>query len=261
MNGDARNRLRSRLADGETTLGTMLFEFNTPGVARILASASADFVLIDLEHTGWSVEAIRPLLLAGRPTATAPIVRVQGSSRHLISGVLDVGAVGVMVPMVDTASEAAQVVEAARFVPHGSRGFGLVYADQVAKGVDLAMQTIESETIVILQIETRSGLDNVEDIAATPGVDVLWAGLFDLSLSLGVPGMVDHPRVQEAEDRIVAACERAGIAGGVLAGDVETARSEMARGFRMIGLGSDISLLQGALSSGLAALRLTGSGR
>ena len=255
MNGDVGNRLRSRLAGGETALGTMLFEFNTPGVARILASAKADFVLIDLEHTGWSVEGIRPLLAASRRTPTVPIVRVQGSNRHLISGVLDVGAVGVMVPMVDTGSEAVQVIDAARFLPNGSRGFGLVYADQLTEGVEQAIATIESETIVILQIETREGLDNVEEIAATPGVDVLWAGLFDLSLALGVPGAVDHPRVRDAENRVVAACDQAGIAAGVLAADVERAQSELDRGFRMIGLSSDIGLMQNALSSGLAALR------
>jgi 2-keto-3-deoxy-L-rhamnonate aldolase RhmA len=255
MVGRGHNGLRSRLAAGETVFGTMLFEFNSPGVARILASAGADFVLVDMEHTGWSVEGIRPLLTSSRATSTVPIVRAQGSARHLVSGMLDVGAEGVMVPMVSSAAEADQVVQAARFTPYGSRGFGLVHSDQLVGGIDAAMKRIESETIVILQIETQTGLDNLDEIAATPGVDVLWPGLFDLTLSLGVPGQLEHRLVREAADRVVAACEKNGITAGVLAGNLETARSLLDRGFRMIALGSDISLLQGALSEGLAALR------
>ena len=101
-----------------------------------------------------------------------------------------------MVPMIDDAIEAERVVQAARFAPDGSRGFGLLYPDQLRDGVGAAMRTADDANVVILQIETEAGLDHVEEIAATPGVDVLWVGQFDLSIALGVPGAFDDARVR-----------------------------------------------------------------
>ena len=250
--------LRSRLAHGGTALGTMVFEFNTLGLPRILANAGADFVLIDLEHTGWGVEGIRPLLAAARAEDVPFLVRVQGSARHLISPVLDVGARGVMVPMVDDAIDAERVVQVARFSPNGGRGFGLLYPDQLEAGVGSVIDAAEAETLVILQIETVLGLDHVEEIAVTPGIDVLWVGQFDLSIAMGIPGKFDDPRLRESEDRVLAACSASGVAAGVLVGSVEVARTMISRGFRMIALGSDIDLYGGSLRAGLDALRESG---
>lgn len=253
-----RPTLRARLAEGGTALGTMVFEFHTLGLPRIAANAGADFVMLDLEHTGWGVEGIRPLLAAAGAYDVEPLVRVQGSARQLISPALDVGARGVMVPMIGDAIEAERVVQAARFAPHGSRGFGLLYGDQLSAGVGEAMRAAEEGTLVILQIETQAGLNHVEEIAVTPGVDVLWVGQFDLSIAMGIPGAFDDARMTQAEDRVLAACADAGIAAGVLVGSVDVARSMLARGFRMVALGSDIDLYGGALRAGLEALRTGG---
>ena len=247
--------LRERLASGGTALGTMVFELSTVGLPRILDAAGADFVLIDLEHTGWSVDAVRPMLAAARACDVVPIARVQGSSRHLISPVLDAGAHGVMVPMVGDAEGAAAVVRAARFAPAGDRGFGLLYPDQLVDGVGAAIEEAEGRTIVIAQIETLAGLEHVEDIASTPGVDVLWIGQFDLSVAMGIRGAFGDARMREAEDRMLAACADAGLAAGVLVGSVEVARSMLDRGFRMVALGTDIDLYGSALRAGLSALR------
>jgi 2-keto-3-deoxy-L-rhamnonate aldolase RhmA len=247
--------LRSKLARGGVALGTMVFEFNTPGLPRIAAAAGAEFVLVDLEHTGWGFDGIRSVLSAARSEDIAPLVRVQGSDRHLISPPLDLGAHGVMVPMVDDAIEAERVVQAARFAPQGGRGFGLMYPDQLGDGLGPAIDAAETGTLVILQIETTAGLDHVEEIAATPGVDVLWLGQFDLSVAMGIPGLFADPGMRAAEDRVLAACAAAGIAAGILVASVETARSMLDRGFRMIALGSDIDLYGGALRAGMTALR------
>jgi 2-keto-3-deoxy-L-rhamnonate aldolase RhmA len=253
-----RPTLRARLTEGGTALGTMVFEFHTLGLPRIVANAGADFVMLDLEHTGWGIEGIRPLLAAAGAHDVEALVRVQGSARQLISPALDVGARGVMVPMIGDAIEAERVVQAARFAPHGSRGFGLLYGDQLSAGVGEAMRAAEEGTLVILQIETEAGLNHVEEIAVTPGVDVLWVGQFDLSIAMGIPGAFDDARMTQAEDRVLAACVDAGIAAGVLVGSVDIARSMLARGFRMVALGSDIDLYGGALRAGLEALRTGG---
>jgi 2-dehydro-3-deoxyglucarate aldolase/4-hydroxy-2-oxoheptanedioate aldolase len=247
--------LRARLWAGEPVLGTMVFEFNTPGIPRILAAAGSDFVIVDLEHTGWSLDAVRPMFAAAGRERVAPIVRTQGSQRHLISPALDAGAVGVMVPMVEDASQARGVVEAARFPPAGRRGFGLVYPDQVAGGIGPALAVIEAETVVILQIESAAAVDEVGEIGATAGVDVLWVGEFDLSSSMGIAGAIDDPRVVAAEERVVAACRSAGLAAGVLVADVDAARSKLELGFTMIAVGTDIGLYGGAVRGALDALR------
>ena len=250
--------LRARLASGGSALGTMLLAFAATGVPRILDDAGTDFVLIDLEHTGWGVDAIRPFLAACAGTGVSPIARIQGSLRHLISPVLDAGAAGVMVPMVDDAIEAERVVQAARFAPNGSRGFGLLYPDQLAGGVADAMATAERETLVLLQIETASGVEHVEDIATTPGVDCLWVGQFDLSIAMGIPGVFDDPRMRAAEDRVLAACGEAGVAAGILVATPEIATTMAARGFRMIALGTDIGLYGDALRAAIRAGRTSG---
>ena len=251
--------LRARLAAGGSALGTMLLAFSTTGVPRILDDAGADFVLIDLEHTGWGVEAIRPFLAACADTGVMAIARTQGSLRHLVSPVLDAGAVGVMVPMVDDAIEAERVVQAARFAPYGSRGFGLLYPDQLRGGVAGAMAEAERETLVILQIETESGVEHVEEIAATPGVDCLWVGQFDLSIAMGIPGAFDDPGMRAAEDRVLTACADAGVAAGVLVATPEIATTMATRGFRMIALGTDIGLYGDALGAALRPGRSAGA--
>jgi len=121
-----------------------------------------------------------------------------------------------------------------------------------------AMLAAEEGTLVILQIETEAGLHHVEEIAVTPGVDVLWVGQFDLSIAMGFPGAFDDPRMTTAEDRVLAACADAGITAGVLVGSVDVARTMLARGFRMVALGSDIDLYGSALREGLDALRTPG---
>jgi 2-keto-3-deoxy-L-rhamnonate aldolase RhmA len=121
--------------------------------------------------------------------------------------------------------------------------------------VGAATDRAEARTVVVLQIETLAGVAHVEEIAATPGVDVLWVGQFDLSVAMGIPGAFEDPRMREAEDRVLAACADAGRAAGVLVASVEVARSMLGRGFRMIALGTDIDLYGTALRTGLAALR------
>ena len=166
-----------------------------------------------------------------------------------------------MVPMVGDAIEAERVVNAARFAPNGGRGFGLLYPDQLAEGVAAAMSSARrTRRLVILQIETSSGVDHVEDIAVTPGVDCSGIGQFDLTVSMGIPGAFEDQRLREAEDRVrrgvLGRGDRGGHAGRAI---VEAARSMLqTRGFRMIALGSDIGLYGRALRTGLNAARSRG---
>lgn len=146
------------------------------------------------------------------------------------------------------------MVQACRFPPNGNRGFGFVYPDQLAQGAEAAIDEANEKTVVILQIESRNAVENVGAIAATPGVDGLWVGEFDLSISLGVPGEIAHQDVIAAEAAVVRTCERAGISAGVLVSHADAARDRIARGFRTIAVGSDIGLYGQALRESLGAL-------
>lgn len=250
------NRTRRVLDDGGVALGVMIFEMATPGVGRLAAAAGADFVLFDLEHTAWTVDRIAPALAAMRADDVTPLVRVPGAVPYLISGALDAGALGVMVPMVEDEEQAAAAVRAATFPPDGARGYGLLFRDQLhADGMGATMADADGERLVIAQIETARGVDRVDAIAATPGVGVLWVGQYDLSASLGVPGSFDDPRMREAEERVAATCRDHGLAAGMLASSPAHVDDLLERGFRCIAVTNDIQLFDGGLSGAIAAAR------
>lgn len=235
-------------------IGAMLYEFDTPGVMRILAGAGVDFAIFDLEHTGWDPGSMRAVLAAGRDTGVHPILRVVRAHYHLIAPALDAGAKGVMAPMVETADEAQMLVESAKYPPLGKRGFGVLYSDELAGGAAAIVEQSNRTGTVIAQIESATGLENADAIAAVEGVDVIWLGHFDLSLSLGVPGQFDHPDFVAAVDRLGKACRRQGKPLAQMVADVEQGRELRRRGFQVLAF-SDIWIFESALRAGLADLR------
>ncbi|HZO61642.1 MAG TPA: aldolase/citrate lyase family protein, partial [Gaiellaceae bacterium] len=227
--------MRRRLDAGEVVLGTMVTEFATPAVARLTASAGAEFTLFDLEHTGYGIERMRTVLAAARAADTVPFLRVPDAAYDLIARGLDLGALGVMVPAVESAAEARLVASAARFPPAGRRGFGLLMRDEwEPEGVPATIAKANAETLVLVQIETAAGLDAVEEIAAVEGVDVLWIGHFDLTASLGVPGDFASHRYREAVDRVLAAGAASGKPVGMVCGSPEEGAALVGRGFRLL---------------------------
>src|SRR4029078_4310750 len=132
------NPLKAKLAAGETILGLMCFEFSTRGVARLADAAGADFVMYDMEHTGWGMDTMRQLLAVTHGTRATPLVRVSAAQRRLVSRVLDLGALGVMVPQMESADDARRLVEFARFQPDGTRGVGVYYPDVMPHGLAAA---------------------------------------------------------------------------------------------------------------------------
>ena len=237
--------LRARVLAGEAVRGAMVFELYAPGVPQILAGAGCEFLLYDMEHTGAGLETVKAQVAACRGLL-APLVRVPRGDYHFLARALDIGCHGVMVPMVDSALEARAIVEATHYPPQGRRGAGFGFAhDGYAPGSPAAkMAAAHARTLVIAQIETERGLDQVEAIAATEGVDVLWLGHFDLTNFLGIPGDFAHPRYRAAVARIVAAARAHGKALGFMAGSREAVLEYAALGFTMIAAGTDQAILQ-----------------
>jgi 2-dehydro-3-deoxyglucarate aldolase/4-hydroxy-2-oxoheptanedioate aldolase len=251
------NQVKRTLASGGVAIGTMVFEFSTTGIARIVAEAGADFVVYDMEHTGWSIETVRMLLATSGGTNTIPMVRVPATQYHLLSRPLDAGAMGLMAPMVEDADQARFIVKSAKYPPMGTRGTAFTIAHDDYQGGDVAekMRSANEEGLILAQIETARGVDNVEAIAAVDGIDVLWIGHFDLTTSLGIPAQFDHPRFKDAVARVVEAANRHGKTAGIMASGVDSSIDWLNQGFRAVAYWGDLWVYGQALSEGLAAVR------
>jgi 2-dehydro-3-deoxyglucarate aldolase/4-hydroxy-2-oxoheptanedioate aldolase len=251
------NPVKTKLASGGSAFGAMIFEFFSPGLPQICRNAGAEFVLFDMEHTGLGFETLKTQFALCRGLGIVPMVRVPRGEYHFIARALDVGALGVMVPMVGSAEEAAHIVACTRYPPQGRRGaaFGFAHDDYEGGDAVAKIAALHARTMVIPQIETVEGLANVEAIAAVPGVDALWLGHFDLTNFMGLSGQFTHPDFLAGVDRIVAACETNGKAAAFIATDDGLARDFAAKGFRLMAYGADQLMLQQALAAGLDRMR------
>jgi 2-keto-3-deoxy-L-rhamnonate aldolase RhmA len=251
------NTVKHTIQRGGVSVGTFFFEFNTTGAARIAAEAGAEFVIFDMEHTGWSVETIRLLIATSRSTGVPAYVRVPATEYHFIARVLDMGAMGIMVPMCESAEQARRLVQSAKYPPMGRRGaaFSIAHDDYTGGDLTAKIESANRETLLIAQIETVAGVEYVDEIAAVDGIDVLWIGQFDLANSLGFPGQFEHPRFVDAVDRVLAACKKHGKTPGVMASDLPTGRAMLDQGFRMMSYSGDLWIYQAALRDGITALK------
>ncbi len=251
------NPVKDTLAAGDCALGTMVFEFFTPGMARIMAAAGAEFALFDTEHSGAGIETIKAQMSYAAGTSCLPMVRVPGTDYPYIAAALDAGALGIMAPMVETADQARHLVACTRYPPSGRRGaaFGVAHDDYRGGPVVEKIAAANARTLVIAMIETAPGVRNVAEIAAVPGVDVLWLGHFDLTNSMDIPGQFDHPDYLGAVRQITSAAGRNGRACGVMVADEGWAERYLGMDFRMMAYSLDHLLFQSALARGIAAMR------
>ena len=251
------NPVRQTLLSGGIAVGPMIFEFFAPGLFAIAARSGADFVLLDMEHSGVGIDTIKAQLGAARGTGVAPYVRVPGSAHHLIAPVLDAGAFGIMVPLVETAEQAQAIVNACRYRPEGKRGLGFSMAhDDYGTGpVGDKIRAANERTLVIALIESARGIENADAIMAVPGIDVGWLGHYDLTDSMGIAGDFEHPDFHQAVDTLVAACNKHKKPAGILMGSVAQMLAWHKRGFRCLAYGTDVGLFRDALAEGIAAVR------
>lgn len=251
------NRTKRTLRDGGVAVGTMVFEFGTSGIARIAAEAGADFVIFDMEHTGWSLETVRNLMATSRAADIAPMVRIPATQSHFIARALDAGAMGLMVPMVETEMQARLIAQSAKYPPLGRRGaaFGVAHDDYSDGDIVAKMRSANDEALLIALIETAQGVENVEAIAAVDGIDVLWIGHFDLTNSMGIPGQFTHPHFVAAVTRVLAAGRQHNKAVGFMASNVEEGRALLQQGFRCLAFWGDIWIYKRALREGISGIR------
>lgn len=239
------NLLRSKLIAGQSVYGPFL-RLPGPAGVELAAGAGFDFVIIDLEHSALNRETAEGMIVAARAAGITPLVRVPEAGRAGIERILDVGAHGVVVPMVDTEAQARVVGEATKYPPVGQRGLaGPTWADGFgALPLDEALVRLNQEVLTIAQVETRESLENLEAIARQPGIDMLFVGPLDLSQSFGFPGQVSHPAVVEAARRVIAVARAHGKWAGIFAGTPETAAFWRGEGMSLIATGLDSAVLR-----------------
>lgn len=251
--------LRARIGTHEAKIGTFVFEFATPGIGQILAAAGAEYAVLDMEHSGFGWDTARAVVKYMQAADLPLVVRVPSKAHEQLSRALDIGADGVMVPMVSSLEQARHVVRTLKYWPEGRRGvaMGLAHERYATGGPGLRERFAahNARTAIFLQIEDGPGAEAADAMAAIPEVDVLWVGHNDLSVALDEPGAFDAPAFVAAEEKTIAACRRHRKSAGRLARDAAEARVFIARGYDFVSIATDVALLQSALAQGVAAVR------
>jgi 2-keto-3-deoxy-L-rhamnonate aldolase RhmA len=242
------NHAKEKLQAGQPVFGCAALGAPYPELAHAYATAGFDFLLIENEHWPMSLESDQLLVRAGRAADLPVLTRVPDAEYHLVARTLDTGADGVIVPRVESPERAAEVVSWARFPPEGRRGCGpgpLLY-DYESVPLEQAIEHWNRNTLVVIQAESRTAIDRIDELAAVTGLDAIMIGPGDLSISLGIPGQVEHPDFVRAVERVAQACADHRIASGMFVADPERIKQYMRLGLRLFSCGGDIGLIRQA---------------
>jgi 2-keto-3-deoxy-L-rhamnonate aldolase RhmA len=258
------NPARERLVKGELSLGVGIRVVRTGEIARMMQSAGFDWLWIDLEHGPHSLDLASQISLAALDAGITPLVRVPEGQFDMATRALDGGAWGIVMPHVDTAEEAREVVDRVKFPPVGHRSSGgmLPHFGYRAMGGGEATRLINETMLTVVMLETPKAIANADAIAAVPGVDVLLIGTGDLTLELGISGDYGNPQILSAYETVIGACRRHGKwpgMGGV--GSDDYLRRFIAMGMKMILAGGDLNFLLAGATRRAAMLRDAGKGR
>ena len=245
------NNLKQKFLDRAPTKGAMIFEFFSPGMPHIVKNSGCEFVILDMEHGGLTFDKFKELAIICRGIELWPLIRVPQLNYNYIARSLDLGAYGIMIPMVNSQKDASNIVKFSKYPPLGERGAGFGFAHNDFKKEDplYIMDNANQSLINIIQIENKNGLENVEIIAKTDYVDCLWVGHFDLSNFLGLPGQFDSKLYLDAIDRIVKAAKKYKKSLGIMVGSKKEMEFYSNLGFNIIAVGTEMNLLTDTISN------------
>jgi 2-keto-3-deoxy-L-rhamnonate aldolase RhmA len=251
-----KNGLRVALRAGRPVLGTWL-QFGHTAIAEVLAQAGFEWIGIDLEHSVIGLETLQPLIQVIELSGCVPLVRLSSNDPVLAKRVMDAGAHGVIVPAVNTPEEAERAVRSVKYPPDGFRGVGLARAHAYGPRFQEYVAEVREYAVVIVMIEHRTGVEQLEKILRVPGVDALFVGPYDLSASYGVAGQFEHPLMREAMARILTVAREATVPPGihVVHPPIAQVRARLAEGFRFIAYGGDMLFLVPAVREAARQLR------
>ncbi len=248
--------LKERINDGDLVIGSWITT-PSPAIAEILVAAGYDWVVVDLEHSAISIEQAGELIRTIDLGGSAPLVRITSNSPDQIKRVMDAGAHGIVVPMVNSAQDARDAVSATRYAPNGIRGVGLARAQGYGSKFSEYLEWQKESAVVIVQIEHKDAINNLEEILAVPGVDGFIIGPYDLSCSMGIPGEFETNEFKNAMARIL----KIGLAMDCPAGlhivepDLSLLDQAISEGYRFLAYSVDIRMLDVSARQGIDAVR------
>ncbi|MGQ9513689.1 MAG: HpcH/HpaI aldolase family protein [Thermoproteota archaeon] len=248
-----KNKIKEMLREHRTTIGAWA-TIGHADVAEVMSMQGFDWIVFDTEHAPLSIGTVQNMMQAISSSDVVPIVRVAWNDMVLIKLALDIGALGVVVPWVNTKEEAIRAVRATRYAPFGNRGVGPRRAASYGTKLADYLKSADQEMLVVCQIETQDAITNLEQILSVEGVDAVFVGPADLSTSLGHRGDWHHPDVKRAISKVLEASLKADVAAGIYAMSIEDAIKHVADGFRFVALGSDTGFLISGCKRALAAL-------
>ena len=249
------NWVREKILSGQPTIGCFM-GLGSPNLAELLAHAGYDWLVIETEHNALDTAQIEHMLMAINGTETIPIVRIPSANPVFIQRALDIGGMGILVPMVKTADEAQAIVDATRYPPQGKRGWGPLRASQYTVDNEDYFNRANDNILVFLLIETREAVENLEAIGAVPGVDVLYIGMWDLCLSMGLnPLHMPHPETDAVIERALEVGRKGDVAIGFGESTPEGLQRCQEQGFTVLGYGPDYYLLLQAARAGLEVFK------
>lgn len=250
------NTLKHALKRGEPVIGTMITEAGSTGFVWMLANIGFDFVFIDMEHSTYGLQPVADMIKIARLSGLVPLVRITDLAYNLIAPVLDAGAMGLMLPRVETREQVEKLVSYMKYPPVGVRGAtaGRGSTDYTGAKPQELVSHLNENTLVILQIERKVAIDNIDDLLSVPGVDAAVIGPFDLTISLG-ENSTSSPKVEEAIQKVVEAAKRHNIASGIHIADSESVLKWYERGMTMLACNTDLGFFTAGANRTIAALR------
>lgn len=256
--GFAVNAAKARLRKNELAVGIGIRLVRNIDIVKVMKAAGYDWLFIDLEHGSMSIETACEIAITAQDSGIAPIVRVPYGELTMATRVLDGGALGIVIPHVDTAEEAKEIADKLRYPPRGHRSVGGGQAQFDYAPMPLGEMTAKSDdnTLITVMIETPKAVENAEAIAAVPGIDCLLVGSSDLSMEMGIPGDTGNPKVQAAVDKVIAGCRKHGKwpgMGGAYA--EELLKLYVDKGMKFLLSGNDLPMLTGAARAHHAKVR------
>ena len=242
--------LKNKIISSNQMRGAMIFEFFSPGIPIILKNAGCEFIIFDMEHGGLSLERFKTLSIISNTNKIAPFIRIPEIKYNYVARALDLGASGVMVPMVNTPEDAIKIVHSSKYPPQGKRGagFGFAHDNYINQSPLSYIEKANNSLINIIQIETKQGLENVKEIASVDGVDCLWVGHFDLTNFLGIPGDFSSTIYLNAINEIVFAANTYKKSLGIMVNNKQELETYYKLGFNMIAVGTEMNILSRSIS-------------
>lgn len=250
------NRVKAALKAGKTVVGAGMALTASPTVVRIMANSGLDFLFIDTEHSHIPPDTLMGVVQMARACGISPLVRPPDLEYHVIANTLDTGADGIIVPRVETREQAARLVSFAKFPPLGVRGCGTsAPLDYQRMDWREAIPWLNEQSLVAAQVESLTAIENLDEMLTVPGIDVIVVGPLDLSISLGIPGQFDDPRMIAAVDRVIEICKRHRVTSGIVMAPPEALKPWWEKGMRFFSCGGDTGFLQNGSAANVRAVR------